>query len=263
VFWIAYILTGCCVGILAGLFGVGGGIIVVPLLAFLFSMQQFPEAFIIHMALGTSLATIVFTSISSFRSHHARGAVLWPVVRSITPGILCGTLLGSWVAAQLSSKFLSVMFMLFIFYVAARMFFNVRPEPKHGLPGNLGTLGMGTVIGGVSSLVGIGGGSLSVPFLVRSNQPMHSAVGTSSAIGFPIALAGTVGYVLNGLAVAGLPAGSVGFVYLPALAGIAFASVLTAPLGVRLAHTLPVANLKKLFALFLLIMGIRMLFSFL
>ncbi|MCA1796321.1 MAG: sulfite exporter TauE/SafE family protein [Desulfuromonadaceae bacterium] len=261
-FWVAYLLMGAFVGLLAGLFGVGGGIIIVPLLAFLFSAQQFPEAFIIHMALGTSLATIMFTSVSSFRSHHARGAVLWPVVRSITPGILVGTLLGSWVAAQLSSKFLSLMFMLFIFYVAGRMFFNVRPQPKYTLPGTLGVLGMGTLIGGISSLVGIGGGSLSVPFLVRSNQPMHSAVGTSSAIGFPIALAGTIGYVLNGVTVAGLPAGSVGFVYLPALAGIALASVLTAPAGVRLAHALPVARLKKLFALFLLIMGIRMLLSF-
>jgi len=262
VFWIAYVLTGGCVGVLAGLFGVGGGIIVVPLLAFLFSMQQFPETFIIHMALGTSLATIVFTSISSFRSHHARGAVLWPVVRSITPGILCGTLLGSWVAAQLSSKFLSLMFMLFIFYVAGRMFFDVRPQPKHALPETLGILGMGTLIGGVSSLVGIGGGSLSVPFLVRSNQPMHSAVGTSAAIGFPIAVAGTIGYVLNGIGVQGLPGGTVGFVYLPALAGIALASMATAPVGVRMAHALPVARLKKLFAIFLLIMGVRMLIGF-
>lgn len=262
-FWIAYLLTGCCVGILAGLFGVGGGIIIVPLLAMLFSLQQFPEGVIIHMALGTSLATIVFTSISSFRSHHARGAVLWPVVRRITPGILCGTLLGSWVAAQLSSKFLSVMFMLFIFYVAVRMFFNVRPQPRHTLPGTVGTLGMGVLIGGVSSLVGIGGGSLSVPFLVRSNQPMHSAVGTSAAIGFPIAVAGTIGYILNGVGIHGLPGGSVGFVYLPALLGIALASMATAPVGVRMAHSLPVARLKKLFAIFLLIMGLRMLISFL
>lgn len=261
-FWIAYVLTGGCVGILAGLFGVGGGIIIVPLLAFLFSVQQFPEAFILHMALGTSLATIIFTSISSFRSHHARGAVLWPVVRRITPGILCGTLLGSWVAAQLSSKFLSVMFMLFIFYVAVRMFFNVRPQPKHTLPGTLGTLGMGAMIGTVSSLVGIGGGSLSVPFLVRSNQPMHSAVGTSAAIGFPIAVAGTIGYVLNGVGVQGLPHGSVGFVYLPALAGIALASMTTAPAGVKMAHALPVTRLKKMFALFLLVMGLRMLIGF-
>ncbi len=261
-FWLMYLLIGAFVGILAGLFGVGGGIVIVPLLALLFSLQQFPDPFIVHMALGTSLATIVFTSISSFRSHHARGAVLWPVVRSITPGILCGTLLGSWVAAQLSSKFLSLLFMLFIFYVAGRMFFNVRPQPKHTLPGTVATLGMGTLIGGVSSLVGIGGGSLSVPFLVRSNQSMHSAVGTSAAIGFPIAVAGTLGYVFNGFGVQGLPGGSVGFVHLPALAGIALASVVTAPVGVKMAHALPVARLKKLFAVFLLIMGIQMLVGF-
>ncbi len=261
-FWLMYLLTGAFIGILAGLFGVGGGVIAVSMLAFLFSVQQFPEIYILHLALGTSLATIAFTSVSSFRSHHARGAVLWPVVRTLTPGILCGTFLGSWVAAQLSSKFLSVMFMLFIFYVAARMFFNVRPQPKHTLPGAVGIFGMGTVIGGVSSMVGIGGGSLSVPFLIRANQPVHSAVGTSAAIGFPIALAGSVGYLLNGLTVPDLPEWSIGFIYVPALVGIALASVLTAPLGVRLAHSLPVERLKRLFAVFLLIMGIRMLFGF-
>lgn len=262
-FWLMYLLTGAFIGILAGLFGVGGGIIVVPMLAFLFSAQQFPESYILHLALGTSLATIAFTSVSSFRSHHARGAVLWPVVRTITPGILCGTFLGTWVAAQLSSKFLSVMFMLFIFYVATRMFLNVRPQPKHTLPGAVGMFGVGTLIGGISSLVGIGGGSLSVPFLIRSNQPMYSAVGTSAAIGFPIAVAGSIGYLLNGLAAPGLPPWSIGFIYMPALVGIAFASVLTAPLGVRLAHSLPVERLKKLFAVFLLLMGLRMLLGFL
>ena len=262
-FWIAYLLTGACVGILAGLFGVGGGVVIVPLLALVFTLQQFPEVYIIHMALGTSLATIAFTSVSSFRSHHARGAVLWPVVRTIAPGILLGTLFGSWVAAQLSSRILSILFMVFIFYVAGRMFFNVKPKPKHSLPGTAGLIGVGSVIGSISSLVGIGGGGLSVPFLVRCNQPIHTAVGTSAAIGFPIAVAGSCGYIINGLQVSSLPDFSLGFIYLPALVGIAVASVLTAPLGVRLAHSLPVERLKKMFALFLLVVGIRMLFGFL
>lgn len=261
-FWLMYLLVGAVVGVIAGLFGVGGGIVIVPMLALIFSVQHFPEVYILHLAMGTSLATIAFTSVSSFCSHHARGAVLWQVVRSITPGILIGTLLGSWLAAQLSSLLLSVFFMLFIFYVAGRMFLNAKPKPKHALPGTAGMLGVGAIIGGVSSLVGVGGGGLSVPFLVRSNQPMHNAVGTSAAMGFPIALAGSCGYILNGMGVADLPDFSLGFIYLPALAGIALVSVLTAPLGARLAHSLPVARLKRLFALFLLIVGIRMLIGF-
>ncbi|MCP3176126.1 MAG: sulfite exporter TauE/SafE family protein [Desulfuromonadales bacterium] len=261
-FWLLYLATGAFTGVFAGLLGVGGGLIVVPLLTFVFTSQQMPEAYILHLALGTSLASIILTSISSFRAHHARGAVHWGVVRGISLGILTGTFFGSWVAAQLSGRFLSAFFVVFLYTVSLRMFFNVRPKASMTLPKPAGLFAVGNVIGGVSSLVGIGGGSLSVPFLVRCNLPVHTAVGTSAAIGFPIAVAGTAGYVLNGLAVAELPAGSLGFVYLPALAGICLASVLTAPLGVRLAHSLPVARLKRIFALFLMVMGTRLLFSF-
>lgn len=262
IFWLLYLLTGAVAGVLAGLLGIGGGLVIVPLLTFVFKAQQLPAHYILHMALGTSLASIVFTSISSFRAHHARGAVHWGVVRTISLGILTGTFSGTWVAAQLSSRFLSGFFVAFLYYVALRMFFNVRPKPYRTLPGKGGMFAMGNLIGGVSSLVGIGGGSLSVPFLVRCNLPVHSAVGTSAAIGFPIAVAGAAGYVLNGLAVPTLPDGSLGFVYLPALVGISLASVLTAPLGVRLAHRLPVLHLKRLFAFFLVAMGTRMLAGF-
>jgi len=180
-------------------------------------------------------------------------------VRAIAPGILTGTFAGSYLAAQLSSRFLSIFFVSFLFYVAVQMLRNKRPHPGRELPGFAGMFGAGSLIGGVSSLVGIGGGSLSVPFLVWCNLPLHRAVGSSAAIGFPIALAGASGYLLNGLAVTNLPGGSLGFIYLPALAGIALASVLTAPLGARLAHSLPVTRLKKVFALFLVLMGTRML----
>ena len=261
-FWLLYLLTGAVAGVLAGLLGIGGGLVIVPLLTFVFTAQQLPAHYILHLALGTSLASIVFTSVSSFRAHHARGAVHWGVVRTISLGILTGTFSGTWVAAQLSSRFLSGFFVAFLYYVALRMFFNVRPKPSRTLPGRGGMFAMGNLIGGVSSLVGIGGGSLSVPFLVRCNLPVHSAVGTSAAIGFPIAVAGAAGYVLNGIAVPTLPVGSLGFVYLPALAGISLASVLTAPLGVRLAHRLPVLHLKRLFAFFLVAMGTRMLAGF-
>ncbi|HXV21903.1 MAG TPA: sulfite exporter TauE/SafE family protein, partial [Desulfuromonadales bacterium] len=224
--------------------------------------QHLPDTYILHLALGTSLASIMFTSVSSFRAHHARGAVNWQVVRTISVGILTGTLFGSWVAAQLTTNFLKGFFILFLYYVALQMLLNIRPKPSRTLPGSGGMFGVGNVIGGVSSLVGIGGGSLSVPFLTWCNLPMHNAVGTSAAIGFPIAVAGAVGYVINGLAAASLPDGSLGFVYLPALAGVALASIFTAPIGARLAHSLPVSQLKKIFALLLIVMGSKMLLSF-
>jgi uncharacterized protein len=262
-FWLLYLATGAFAGVLAGLLGIGGGLVIVPLLTFVFTAQQLPDAYILHLALGTSLASIIFTSVSSFRAHHARGAVNWRVVKMISVGILTGTFLGTWVAAQLSSPFLRVFFVCFLYYVAVQMLLNIRPTPSRTLPGGGGMFGVGNVIGGVSSLVGIGGGSLSVPFLTWCNVPMHHAVGTSAAIGFPIAIAGAAGYILNGLTVSVLPPESLGFVHLPALAGISLASIFTAPLGVRLAHSLPVARLKKIFAVFLMVMGTRMLATFL
>ncbi len=261
IYWLLYLATGAFAGVLAGLLGVGGGLIIVPLLSFVFTAQHMPDAYILHLALGTSLASIMFTSVSSLRAHHARGAVNWQVVKGVSIGILTGTFLGSWVAAQLTTGFLRIFFVAFLYYVALQMLLNIRPKPSRQVPGNGGLFGMGNLIGGVSSLVGIGGGSLSVPFLVWCNLSMHNAVGTSAAIGFPIAVAGAVGYTLNGLAVTDLPSGSLGFVYLPALAGIALASICTAPIGARLAHSLPVTRLKKVFALLLLVMGTRMLMA--
>ncbi|WP_306535925.1 sulfite exporter TauE/SafE family protein [Geobacter sp.] len=258
-FLLAYLALGAFAGVLAGLLGVGGGLVIVPILTFLFSAQGLPAPYIAHLALGTSLATIIFTSVSSLRAHHGRGAVDWQVVRRISAGIVAGTLAGSWVAAQLSTRSLKVFFVIFLYYVALQMLLNIRPKPSRQLPGTGGMLGVGGIIGGVSSLVGIGGGSLSVPFMAWCNIPMHTAIGTSAAIGFPIALAGAVGYVANGLTVATLPPWSLGFVYLPALAGIALASVITAPFGARLAHSLPVAGLKKTFAFLLMVMGTKLL----
>jgi len=257
----SYIIIGAATGLLAGLFGVGGGLIIVPALTFLFTIRGLPEPIILHLALGTSLACIMFTSISSLRAHHGKGAVNWQVVRRISPGILVGTFLGAFLAAQLSTRFLKGVFVVFIYYVALQMFLNTKPAPTRQLPGNSAMFGAGTLIGGISSLVGIGGGSMSVPFLVWCNVPMHSAIGTSAAIGFPIALSGTVGYLVNGLHVAGLPSPSLGFVYLPPVIGISVASILTAPLGAMLAHSLPVARLRIVFALLLFAMGTKMLAS--
>lgn len=260
-YWLGYLALGAFAGLLAGLLGVGGGLVIVPILTFLFTAQHLPHDYIVHLALGTSLATIIFTSISSMRAHHGRSAVEWPIVRRIAPGILAGTFAGSWVAARLSTGFLKAFFAAFIYYVALQMILDIKPKPHRQLPGAAGMFGVGGVIGGISSLVGIGGGTMSVPFMLWCNVPFHSAIGTSAAIGFPIALSGAAGYLLNGLMAQGLPQYSLGFLYLPALIGVSVASVMTAPLGARLAHSLPVKPLKRIFALLLVVLGTKMLLS--
>jgi uncharacterized membrane protein YfcA len=258
---LVYAAIGGVVGILAGLLGVGGGGVIVPILVYLLPLQGVGREIIMHLALGTSLACIVFTSMSSLKAHHQRGAVNWSVVRRITAGILIGTFLGSCFASTLSTSFLIGFFSLFLYFIALQMLTNRKPKPSRELPGKTIMSGVGAVIGFVSSLVGIGGGSLSVPFMIWCNVSVHHAIGTSAAIGLPIALAGTTGYILTGWGTAGLPDYSMGFIYLPALLGISAASVLTAPLGARLAHSLPVGRLKKIFALLLAAIATKMLFS--
>lgn len=259
--WVAYIGLGLFAGFVAGLFGVGGGLIIVPVLAFIFAAHQFPEQYAMHLALGTALASIIFTSISSLRAHHAHGAVNWKVWREISPGVVIGTLLGSVLAAYLSANFLKAFFVVFVFYVGTQMLLDIKPKPSRELPGLLGMFAVGNIVGAVSSFVGIGGGTLSVPFMTWCNIRLHQAIGTSAAIGLPIAVAGTLGYMANGLLVNNLPPYSLGFVYLPALGAIVAASVLTAPLGAKLAHRLPVKKLKKYFAVLLYTLGVRMLIS--
>ena len=229
------------------------------MLVIVFTRQGLPAESLMHVALGTSMASIVFTSVSSFRAHQQRGAVDWSIVRRITPGILAGTFFGTWVASRLSTALLKGCFTAFLYVVAVQMLLDAKPRPTRGIPGAAGTTAVGAAIGGVSSLVGIGGGSLSVPFMTWCNVPVHRAIGTSAAIGFPIALAGAAGYLLNGLGAPELPPHAVGFIHLPALAGVVAASVTTAPLGARLAHRLPVPRLKRAFAALLLLMGTRLL----
>jgi uncharacterized membrane protein YfcA len=260
---VAYLGIGALAGLLAGLLGVGGGLVIVPMLVFVFTRQGFPVESLMHLALGTSMASIVFTSVSSFRAHQRRGAVDWSIVRGITPGILAGTFFGTWIASRLSTPLLKGCFTAFLYAVAVQMLLDAKPRPTRGIPGAAGTTAVGGAIGVVSSLVGIGGGSLSVPFMTWCNVPVHRAIGTSAAIGFPIALAGSAGYILNGLRVGGLPPNAVGFVFLPALAAIVAASVTTAPLGAWIAHRLPVSRLKRAFAALLLVMGTRLLLDLL
>jgi uncharacterized membrane protein YfcA len=258
----AYVGLGLVVGFVAGLLGVGGGLIIVPVLIMLLHAQGLAAGIEPQLALGTSLASILFTSLSSVRAHHRHGAVEWLLVRRIVPGILLGTLAGAVLAAQMSAWVLKLFFIAFLFYAAIQMWLDFKPAPHRGLPGRAGTTLAGALIGGVSSWVGIGGGTLSVPFMLWHNVPLHRAIATSAAIGFPIAIAGALGYVVGGWGASGRPAGSLGFVYLPALAGIAVGSVLTAPLGARTAHRLPVRPLKRVFALLLLTLALRMAWTF-
>ena len=257
----AYIALGLLVGFVAGLLGVGGGLIIVPVLIALFQTYAIATGIEPQLALGTSLASIFFTSISSMRAHHRHGALEWSLVRRITPGILAGTLLGALLASQLSAYVLKLCFTLFLFYAATQMWLDFIPRPHRNLPGVAGTTLAGAVIGAVSSWVGIGGGTLSVPFMLWHNLPLHRAIATSSAIGLPIAVAGAIGYVLGGWDSVSLPEYSLGFVYLPALTGIVLGSVLTAPLGARTAHRLPVRPLKRIFALLLYVLAARMVFT--
>ena len=261
IYILLYLSVGAVAGVLAGLLGIGGGLVIVPMLTAIFTSQGLAPDYILHMALGTSLASILFTSLSSMRSHHKRGAVIWPVVFSITPGILVGTFGGSWLASLLSTQFLKGFFGCFLLYVGTQMLMGIKPKPSRDIPGTAGIFAAGSIIGVFSSLVGIGGGTLSVPFLSWCNTRIHKAIGTSAAIGFPIAIAGTLGYVTSGLKVLGLPEWSVGFVNLTALLGIVSASVLTAPIGVKLAHSLPIDKLKRIFAVLLYVVGGRMLFT--
>ena len=260
--WTAYIVLGLFAGFVAGLLGVGGGLIIVPVLVFIFTAHHFADQYVVHLALGTAFASIVFTSISSFRAHHAHGAVDWKVWREISPGVVTGTLLGTVIAAYLSAMFLKIFFVAFVLYVATQMLLDIKPKAERALPRLPGMFAAGNIIGVISSFVGIGGGTLSIPFMTWCNVSLHRAIGTSAAIGLPIAIAGAIGYAANGLLVrSALPEYSFGFIYLPALVAIVVASVLTAPLGARLAHRLPVKKLKKIFAFLLYILGIRMVVS--
>lgn len=259
-FWLfSFLMLGACTGIFAGLFGIGGGGIMVPVLTFIFIKLAFPAEHIVHMALATSMAAIVPTAIASLRAHHSRLAVLWPLVIAITPGILLGTFAGTFLASYLSAKPLAIFFACFMTIVAIQMLSNYKAKPSRTLPGAIATSGVGAGIGAVSSLVAIGGGSMTVPFLLWCNITLPVAIGTSAAVGLPIAFSGALGYLFNGLSVHNLPAYTLGFIYWPAVLAMATASFFTAPLGARLAHSLPVTLLKKLFAVLQISLAIQML----
>jgi hypothetical protein len=259
--FITYMLMGALAGVLAGLLGIGGGLVIVPILYFCFTIQGVSHDVMMHLALGTSLATIIFTSLSSMRAHNQRGSLNWSIFKTITPGILTGTLIGSFIATALPTEFLKGFFGIFLYFVSFQMLTGKKPEAGRTVPGAVGLFGAGNGIGIFSALVGIGGGTLSVPFLTWCNVKIHEAIGTAAAIGLPIAIAGSIGYAIRGIGVEELPAWSMGYIYFPALLGIVSMSVFTAPLGAKLAHSLPVDKLKKIFALLLFLVGSKMLWS--
>ncbi len=255
-----YLLLGAVAGTLAGLLGIGGGLIIVPALALAFETQGFEGGLIMHLALGTSLATVVITSLSSVYTHQRHSAVVWPVVARLSGGMVMGALCGALLAGYLSSDGLQKIFALFTLLVAAQMVWALRPQGQQ-LPARLALAGVGSVIGGVSSVVGIGGGSMTTPFLLWCQVPIRRAIATSAACGFPIALAGAAGYWVVGQGVSMLPAHSSGYLYWPALLGVVVSSVPFARLGAGLTHRLPVETLKKGFALLLFVVGVSLLLA--
>jgi uncharacterized membrane protein YfcA len=258
---LALAVLGLGTGFLAGLLGIGGGMIMVPFITAILSARGVPGDLAIKMAIASSMATIVFTSISSVRAHHKRGAVRWDLVRALAPGIVLGAGVGSLgVFAVLKGSSLALFFALFVSFSATQMFLDKKPAPTRQVPGPAGLLGAGAFIGFLSGLVGAGGGFISVPFMTWCNVAIHSAVASSAALGFPIALANVAGYAISGFNLAGLPPYSLGYIWLPALLVIASCSVLTAPLGAAAAHKLPVKRLKRVFASILYLLAAYMLY---
>ena len=236
-------------GFLAGLLGIGGGMVMVPFITLILSGRGVAPDLAVKMAIATSMATIIFTSLSSVRAHHKRGAVRWDIVVRLAPGIVLGAALASLGAfSLLKGQALALVFAAFVAFSGTQMLLDKKPTPGRTMPGTVGQLGAGGAIGFLSGLVGAGGGFVSVPFMTWCNIAIHNAVATSAALGFPIALSNVVGYVLAGQGLEGRPTGSLGYVFLPALAVIASASVLMAPLGAKAAHALPVKQLKRVFA---------------
>jgi uncharacterized protein len=246
------LLLGTCTGFLAGLLGVGGGMLMVPFLTMILTHRGVETGLAVKMAIATAMTTIMFTSLASVRAHHQRGAVRWDIVRHMSPGIVLGGLFaGIGVFALIKGAALALAFAGFVSFSAVQMLRGRKPAATRQMPGAIGAGAAGGVIGFMSGLVGAGGAFISVPFMTWCNVPIHLATGTSAALGFPIAAANTVGYIVGGWSLhTGVP-GSLGFVVVPAMAVISVASVGTAPLGAKLAHSLDTGQLKRLFAMLL------------
>lgn len=259
VYLLFYALLGSGVGVMAGLFGVGGGLIMVPVLTALFLAQGVAVDTVLYLALATSMAAIVPTSLASLMAHHRRGGVQWPVVRWLTPGIVLGTLSATFLAALIPTQFLAIVFAVFVLFAALQLTVNVVPQNPRALPSSASLMGVGGIIGSISALVSIGGGALTVPFLLWHQVPIKQAIASSAAVGFPIAVAGALGYLINGFLQPVAFFATWGWIHWPAVLMVALTSPLFAPVGVALMHRLPVPILKRLFALLMIVMAVRML----
>ena len=260
---LAYLVTGAVIGLLAGLLGIGGGMTVVPVLAALFSAQQLAPAHVMHLALGTAMASILFTGSSSVRAHHRLGSVDWGIVRRLAPPMMLGTLLATLGSGWVPQRALALAFAGIVVLAAAQIWTGRKPASgAQGLPGAAALWAVGLGIGLVCGLVSAGGAFLTMPFLLWRGVPVRTAIGTGAALGLPVALLGTAGYVAGGWQVTGLPAGALGFVLLPALLPVVLASMLVAPYGARLAHRLPVAMLRRVFAVVLWLLAAKMVWSY-
>lgn len=254
--------AGAVAGITAGLLGIGGGVIIVPVLSLVFASQGVDADILIKVAIGTSLATIVITAVSSILAHHRRGAVRWPLVKTMSTGVVAGSLLGAWLADIIPGYWLTVGFIVFLGSVSVQMGLGSVGAGRD-LPGPWVLRGVSAVVGVISALMGIGGGALHVPYLSWCGVPVKQAIATAATIGFPLALASSLGFVVAGLDETGLPPLSLGYINLPAFGGVVASSILFAPLGARLAHQLPDKLLKRVFAVFLFLLALRMAYALL
>jgi uncharacterized membrane protein YfcA len=257
-FLAAYVVLGVGVGFLAGLLGIGGGLIQVPLLALLFARQGFPPEHLMHAAVATATATMVFTAVASAREHHRHGGVLWGVVASLAPGVVIASIVGPQIVNGLSTTAFALLFGAFVAVMATQILLDRKPRPSRQLPSRTVLAAVGAGIGLVSSMVGAGGAFLSVPFLLWCNVRLTSAVSTAAGLGLPIAIAGTIGFVIAGRDAQGMPAGSIGYIHLPALAAIVVGSMTAAPLGARATHRAPLRLLRRAFACLLYVVAASM-----
>ena len=258
IFFLLTVILGMVSGLLAGLFGIGGGMVIVPVLVLLFTAYGMASDLVMIMSVATSLATIIITSVASVLAHHRLGSVVWRKVLRLAPGIMVGAALGAVVADHIDADVLRYIFIVFLFYVGVQMAFQIIPEPGAVKEPKVLDFSVANLIGLTSSIVGIGGGTLTVPYLVRCRYAMRNAVAISSACGLPIAVAGTISYAALGWNQVRLPEWSLGYVYLPAFLGISLGSFLTAPIGAKLAHRLPAQKLKRYFSILIFLMAVKL-----
>jgi uncharacterized membrane protein YfcA len=250
---------GVISGVISGLIGVGGGIVIVPFLAWLLAYNGMPVETIMQTAIATSLATIIITSITAVLAQHRRGAIIWPIVKTLTPGIAVGAWFGADLAHFLSSQLLAMIFGSFLLLNGMRMVLNPKTKPHRQLPSALPLTLTGGVFGALSTLIGIGGGTITVPYMIWHNIPMTKAIALGSACGLPIAIFGVIGFIIIGSHAENLPAYNIGYINIPAFLGISISSLFSATLGVHLSHKVPTSILKKVFSVILIVVGVKML----